>query len=837
MRQFRSNICAALVLVVLAPMTKPALASTDQVPIGPRAIGLGGAYTAIAEDVSAIFWNPAGLARIGHQELAATRTELFGTDLVDSYTAFLLPLSYGRAVAVDWYHSGFDDGELGFGENRVDLSYAHVFSRLFSAGLTVKYLDQSIELDASTVQDGRGMGLDAGILITPHPSLRLGVTARNAFDSRIDYGDGSASEVVYPQHLVLGAAYAPSNWLLLAGDVDDRLHLGVEVNPAQQFALRGGLHTDPSDEIGTTWTAGAGLEVGIFRFDYAYEMHPVLDPTHHLGVSLAFNFNPARIRIEAVEVDDLYASLYKSYAREPFGHARIRNLEDEPLEARIRVEIPGVTEHPSEDVVVLAPKSVNDVSLTAILDDSVVRVPEHRTVQVEIAATYQSVRVPRTDRSRTRSVIYGAGALSWDQGVGQAAAFVTPRDPIVERVAREAARLATDNEVRLPTRNLDFMAAIFAVLESMGLTYVPDPTNAYSQISKTPRAVDTVLYPRQTLAHRSGDCDDTSVLLSSILGNVGVATRFVDVPGHLFLLADSGLAARNSGGMLAPETQYVVDDGRVWIPLETTAIPRGFMSAWEEGAQNYASWSARGDIDVVDVTEAQARFEAPSGVSDDIPAIAVEPDSVCLRLCRDTKRWRDEQDTYLTAHFGAGPANDEAAANARAKALFLAGRVQDAREQLDAVPPEMVTSLTVCNRAAIAIALGDVEAADRGLRDALYLVPDDAGVWLNLGLLRAGLGDPIGADLALTRGLAYAGGLDEALELLGLPAKAESGREGSVRLTAERAMSLPEAGAPKGTRSTTTKPVAALPRSGPCPGRPCPWARRRARSRSRWSPG
>src|SRR5262249_22777814 len=94
---------------------------SNQVPIGARAIGMGGAFSALADDASALFWNPAGLARVGHQEIGASHANLYDTGIHDDVVSFVLPFSADRATALDWYHSGFDDGTLGFAENRVTL--------------------------------------------------------------------------------------------------------------------------------------------------------------------------------------------------------------------------------------------------------------------------------------------------------------------------------------------------------------------------------------------------------------------------------------------------------------------------------------------------------------------------------------------------------------------------------------------------------------------------------------------------------------------------------------------------------------------------------------------
>ena len=74
------------VLIIFCCNTRSGYASFSDIGVGPRAIGMGGAFTAVADDAFAPFWNPAGLVQLGHAELATMRlyypVENVNSDLV-----------------------------------------------------------------------------------------------------------------------------------------------------------------------------------------------------------------------------------------------------------------------------------------------------------------------------------------------------------------------------------------------------------------------------------------------------------------------------------------------------------------------------------------------------------------------------------------------------------------------------------------------------------------------------------------------------------------------------------------------------------------------------------
>lgn len=300
---------AALGLVAWAPAAVGGVA--QQVPVGPRAIAMGGAFTSIADDVTATFWNPAGLARLEHQELAFTHANLFQTGIRDNFAALGIPFAPSVAAALSWYHSGYDDGELDFGENRVDLGLGFGVRPWLQLGVTGKLVTRSTGLDGASLGQGRGFGLDLGAMATPLERVRVGLVLQDLFDTAVRE-DAGGDQVVYPRHLRAGASYGWTRWGTVAFDLDDRWHLGLEATPLEALAVRLGAEDDLSGGEATTWTYGLGLRAGPVRVDWARVEHPTLESTDHFAVALEFNLNPAQVRLEKAHAAPIYASLYRT---------------------------------------------------------------------------------------------------------------------------------------------------------------------------------------------------------------------------------------------------------------------------------------------------------------------------------------------------------------------------------------------------------------------------------------------------------------------------------------------------------------------------------------------
>ena len=770
-REGRAVLACALLAATLGIAKVASATPSNQVPVGPRAIGMGGAFSAIADDASALFWNPAGLVGIGHQELSFSHASLYDTGLHDDFGSFVLPLSTGLATATDWYHSGFDDGELGFSENRFTFGAAFKVRPWLWAGAGGKLLTRGTTLDGFDVVSGKGFGFDVGLLASPADHWRVGLVGQDLTGTNLRSNDGDV-ESAYPRNLRIATAYTLPRFGTAAFDADDRWHVGLEATPHPLVALRAGAERDWNGIESTTWSLGLGIKAGFARIDWARNMPPTLAATDHFSVAMEFNFNPAQVRIEKVQTNELYTSLYKSYARDGFGTVQLRNLQDRPLTTRVGVFIPELMSAPSEQEVTLRPGAVNELPLTAVLDEAVLTQRGDKPVQVQVTASYQSKRLARRERNAARTVAYAPGAIDWTDGMAQAAAFVTPRDPAVDELARQAGRLVLAlDENPFGNRNVAFAAAMTDALADLGMAYVPDPNNPFSTISATPHAVDTIHYPFQTLDRLSGDCDDTTVLMASLLGNVGVDTKFVDTPGHIFLLVDTGLHERNRSALGVDSTLMVIDGEEVWIPLETTSVAKGFAQAWKDGADEIATASASDTVRYVDVTDSQVQYE-PATPPGERRIRTLDEKRFGTRLAAEAQAISGIREQYFATRFGASSRVLEATADALeevARVEFEGGDFAGARKTLEGALAKAPNSAAAHNNLGVVLAaLDSLGAADTHFRAAIALGRRDPGIQLNRAIACWARGDSLGAVPLAGEAVAGAGGYAAACKLIGL---------------------------------------------------------------------
>jgi tetratricopeptide (TPR) repeat protein len=126
---------------------------------------------------------------------------------------------------------------------------------------------------------------------------------------------------------------------------------------------------------------------------------------------------------------------------------------------------------------------------------------------------------------------------------------------------------------------------------------------------KKAQEIDFLQFPRQTLAYKSGDCDDLAVLYAALLSAASVDTAFITVPGHIYLAVALDSAPENAVKVLGSAEDLIIRDGRAWVPVEVTLVRESFLAAWQEGAREWREYAGKPEAGFYPLAEAWKLFE------------------------------------------------------------------------------------------------------------------------------------------------------------------------------------------------------------------------------------
>ncbi len=182
-------ILIILMSAIILPQSKVGTTAANflTIPVGARASGMGGAYVAIANDVTSAFWNPAGLTRMERSELNVSYSEWL-VNTKHNWVAFGMKLGLFDAVAISFNQIDFGTEEIttadqpnGTGQFwsasdlAITLSYAHNLTDRLSVGGNIKYITQNVYNESA-----KAFALDVGLLFyTQVEGLKIGMNISN----------------------------------------------------------------------------------------------------------------------------------------------------------------------------------------------------------------------------------------------------------------------------------------------------------------------------------------------------------------------------------------------------------------------------------------------------------------------------------------------------------------------------------------------------------------------------------------------------------------------------------------------------------------------------------
>lgn len=273
-----SFIAITVALALVAALTAFPAWARFKTGAGTRAMGMGNAFVAVADDPTALFWNPAGLDQIGHVKAHFQHDDL-SLDRRFNDVGIVFPKVLGGTLGLDFQRfevngikeyttfAGVDTlvGYFDETETIFRLGYSNQITEWVSLGFNVKYYDQGLKNFTAN-----GFGVDTGMLFTLEEKLSLGIVARDLGGSLHWTGTPTNPIQSIPATFAAGMAYRPRDFITFAMDVEkepDRAmqtRFGVEFWFKEYVGLRAG--TDNGE-----LNLGLSFNLDNWRVDYAYQ--------------------------------------------------------------------------------------------------------------------------------------------------------------------------------------------------------------------------------------------------------------------------------------------------------------------------------------------------------------------------------------------------------------------------------------------------------------------------------------------------------------------------------------------------------------------------------------
>lgn len=307
---------AQLIPILGGQRTGTAMFQFLKIGVGGRAVGMGESFVAVANDASALYWNPAGIVQIGRNELIFSHVN-WPVDIKHEFIGYVQKLGGVTAIGLSVTALHTDDFEettefqplgtgrfVSFGDIAIGATIARKMTDRFSAGLTVKYVDETLD-DIHL----RNVLIDFGTYYwTGFGSSRFAVSVVNfgtnsepvgtvrfrdetETDQFQDFSPPTIFRVGFATELVDNEKNKVTSAIQLnhPNDNSENLNLGLEYWWNQTVALRGGYRANVEEE---SFTFGAGLNLPLSSFqlkaDVSYTSFGRLGNATRLSMNFQF---------------------------------------------------------------------------------------------------------------------------------------------------------------------------------------------------------------------------------------------------------------------------------------------------------------------------------------------------------------------------------------------------------------------------------------------------------------------------------------------------------------------------------------------------------------------
>lgn len=302
-----------------------------RIGLGARPAAMAGAFVAIADDINACAWNPAGLVHLEGSQLAVNHIS-WAADIGYSHACYGLPVKpLDGAVAIQFgalsadlmetqeYYPYGTGREFTFSDWLFGVSVAKRFTDRFSGGIAAKYVREELGVEVGGPSTN-ALVLDAGTQYKIGPrNMRLAVALMNFGTDMApggSYAQASGGSAEYEGYapsteFKFGIAFSPVTrpWMTSLVDLEmchpadneETFRLGGEAVILGALAVRGG-HDFNADELRTSFGVGVSTEI-LHRkasLDYGATFSQYLGTMHRLSLAVGLGTMPGEAETETI---------------------------------------------------------------------------------------------------------------------------------------------------------------------------------------------------------------------------------------------------------------------------------------------------------------------------------------------------------------------------------------------------------------------------------------------------------------------------------------------------------------------------------------------------------
>lgn len=289
-------VAGRTVLAVHPANAGPGATQSEFLKIGlsARAAAMGGAFAAVADDLGALEYNPAGLGLLTNSQVAFMYSRWLAEINFGSFAgAHVIPGLGTIGVAVNVLDLGQIEGTTIASFKASSFVVRAAWARTLFSNLTIgagaKVLNESISEFSSS-----GGTLDAGLVWTPRQGMNLALVILNAGTVSAFESEKDALPFLIKGAIAWKALEGEYGQLVAAADLDYYAPPSGQFNPVfgveywggRSFALRAGYAVRDTDLGGLTGlTAGIGVRWQALRVDYAFAPFGSLGQTHRVALN------------------------------------------------------------------------------------------------------------------------------------------------------------------------------------------------------------------------------------------------------------------------------------------------------------------------------------------------------------------------------------------------------------------------------------------------------------------------------------------------------------------------------------------------------------------------